>query len=70
MSTHNMGFYEEMAKIIFQLISSNIIKYTFYLFFFSAEITSLLLIKADKDFYKRDRGMWTKLDKVSISQLC
>ena len=25
MSTHNIGFYEEMAKIIFQL-SSNIIK--------------------------------------------
>ena len=32
MSTHNIGFYEEMAKNIFQL-SSNIIKYTLYLFF-------------------------------------
>ena len=32
MSTHNIGFYEEMAKIIFQL-SSIIIKYTLPLFF-------------------------------------
>ena len=30
MSNHNIGFYEEMAKIIFQL-SSNIIKYGLYL---------------------------------------
>ena len=32
MSTHNVGFYEEMTKIIFQL-SSNIIEYAPYLFF-------------------------------------
>ena len=32
MSTYNKVFYEEMAKIIFQL-SSNIIKYTLNLFF-------------------------------------
>ena len=31
MSTHNIGFYEEMAKTIFQLIS-NIVKYALYLF--------------------------------------
>ena len=29
MSTHNIGFYEDMTKIIFQL-SSNIIKYAPY----------------------------------------
>ena len=33
MSTHNIGFYEDLTKIIFQL-SSNIIKYAPYLFFY------------------------------------
>ena len=36
MSTHNIGFNEEMVKNIFQLSSniiSNIIKYALYLFF-------------------------------------
>ena len=32
MSTHNIGFYVELTKIIFEL-SSNIIKYAPYLFF-------------------------------------
>ena len=32
MSTHNIGFYEDLTKIIFQL-PSNIIKYAHYLFF-------------------------------------
>ena len=32
MSTHNIGFYEDLTKIIFQL-SSNFIKYAPYLFF-------------------------------------
>ena len=32
MSTYNIGFYEDLTKIIFQL-SSNIIKYAPYLFF-------------------------------------
>ena len=31
MSTHNIGFYEDLTKIIFEL-SSNIIKYATYLF--------------------------------------
>ena len=31
MSTHNIGFYEDLAKIIFEL-SSNIIKYAPYFF--------------------------------------
>ena len=31
MSTHNKGFYEDLAKIIFEL-SSNIIKYASYFF--------------------------------------
>ena len=34
MSTHNIGFYEDLRKIIFQL-SSNFIKYAPYLFFCS-----------------------------------
>ena len=39
MSTHNIGFYEDLTKIIFQL-SSNIIKYTPYLFFWTALLES------------------------------
>ena len=31
MSTHNIGFYEDLTKIIFEL-SSNIIKYAAYFF--------------------------------------
>ena len=31
MSTHNIGFYEDLTKIIFE-ISSNIIKYAHYFF--------------------------------------
>ena len=34
MNTNNMGFYEDLTQIIFQL-SSNIIKYAHYLFFCS-----------------------------------
>ena len=40
MSTHNIGFYEDLTKIIFEL-SSNIIKYTPY-FFCSKEVVVLL----------------------------
>ena len=32
MSTHNIGFYEDLTKIIFEL-SSNIIKYAPYFFY-------------------------------------
>ena len=32
MSTHNIGFYEDLTKIIFQL-SSNILRYTPYPYF-------------------------------------
>ena len=47
MSTHNIGFYEDLTKIIFEL-SSNIIKYAAY--FFCSYISLLLgmnLIKGD-----------------------
>ena len=37
MSTNNIGFYEDLTKIIFQL-SSNIIKYAPYLFFCLNEV--------------------------------
>ena len=41
MSTQNIGFYEDLTKIIFQLhVSSNFIKYTPYLFFCEIQITS------------------------------
>ena len=33
MSTHNIGFYEDLTKIAFNLLSSYIIKYVPYLFF-------------------------------------
>ena len=35
MSTHNIGFYEDLTKIIFEL-SSNIIKYAPYFFCWAA----------------------------------
>ena len=40
MSTHNIGFYEDLTKIIFEL-SSNIIKYAPY-FFFGLEASNCL----------------------------
>ena len=48
MSTHNIGFYEEINKIIFQLsFDLNYIKYTLYLLFcyFSMyiEVTKIIL---------------------------
>ena len=42
MSTHNIGFYEETTKIIFQL-SPNIIKYAPYLFFCSESFYGITL---------------------------
>ena len=38
MSTHNIGFYEDLTKIIFEL-SSNIIKYAPYFFFWAPSLT-------------------------------
>ena len=43
MSTHNIGFYEDLTKIIFEL-SSNIIKYAPYFF---SEAVSLILFDSD-----------------------
>ena len=40
MSTHNIGFYEEISKIITQ-VSPNIIKYTPYLFFCNSRSNAL-----------------------------
>ena len=37
MSTHNIGFYEDLTKTIFEL-SSNIIKYAPYFFGFSLPV--------------------------------
>ena len=43
MRTHNIDFYEDLTKIIFQL-SSSIIKYAPYLFFCSQLTSSVLVI--------------------------
>ena len=55
MSTHNIGFYEDLTKIIFEL-SSNIIKYAPYFFCcFVAEQTSLSFTMSEipkKDFLR------------------
>ena len=40
MSTHNIGFYEDLTKIIFEL-SSNIIKYAPYFFFWMTTYFSI-----------------------------
>ena len=39
MSTHNIGFYEDLTKIIFEL-SSNIIKFAPYFFCCQSKLTS------------------------------
>ena len=41
MSTHNIGFYEDLTKIIFEL-SSNIIKYAPYFFYCKINFASLV----------------------------
>ena len=45
MSTHNIGFYEDLTKIIFEL-SSNIIKYAPYFFCCKAPTQSEVKIAA------------------------
>ena len=47
MSTHNIGFYEEISKII-PYLSSNIIKYAPYLFFCSLYSQLALLLLGTK----------------------
>ena len=44
MSTHNIGFYEDLTKIIFEL-SSNIIKYAPYFFCWMKCIMPAVIIK-------------------------
>ena len=46
MSTHNIGFYEDLTKIIFQL-SSNFIKYAPYLFFYVVNVIYMELKKLE-----------------------
>ena len=41
MSTHNIGFYEDLIKIIFEL-SSNIIKYAPYFFYWYYQLYSYM----------------------------
>ena len=55
MSTHNIGFYEEMANIFFQL-SSNIIKYALYLFCCQLSVPTCFAFccsvsRADRNFF-------------------
>ena len=45
MSTPNIGFYENLTKIIFEL-SSNIIKYTSYFFCCSLDVFAVYMEKA------------------------
>ena len=47
MSTHNIGFYEDLTKIIFEL-SSNIIKYAPY--FFCWDATGLVIPRSDPEW--------------------
>ena len=58
MSTHNISFYEEMTKLIFQL-SSNIIKY--------APLISLLLSSVNSLFCKN--LVFTDIHEVPCSQI-
>ena len=52
MSTHNIGFYEDLTKIIFELnVSSNIIKYAPYFFFCFKDAHKKLLISINTIFF-------------------
>ena len=48
MSTNNIGFYEEISKIIPEL-SSNIIKYAPYLFFYSDTLNFAVIMLKSKE---------------------
>ena len=47
MSTHNIGFYEDLTKIIFEL-SSNIIKYAPYFFCCNTAVAHIFLNKKSR----------------------
>ena len=53
MSTHNIGFYEELAKNIFEL-SSNIIKYAPYFFYCKHKAKTL----HNADIYSKRDTYW------------
>ena len=61
MSIHNIGFYEDLTKIIFEL-SSNIIKYAPYFFCCLSSKTTesdqyvQVVIRKDKPFYFKNMG--------------
>ena len=59
MSTHNIGFYEDLTKIIFEL-SSNIIKYAPYFFFCDTKLFFL-------DFYFVDRIQFIYVHKSLVT---
>ena len=58
MSTHNIGFYEDLTKTIFELLS-NIIKYAPYFFCCTAHLSSCVIQSEDVDFNADIHGNWT-----------
>ena len=77
MNTHNIGFYEDLTKIIFEL-SSNIIKYAPYFFcWFEVVLIALLVLtyyrlQMDKRYMKDDAYVikdcfnYTKEDLIPV----
>ena len=63
MSTHNIGFYEDLTKIIFEL-SSNIIKYTPYFFCW------LISSKLNRSSYETAHGCTLACTTIKITGLC
>ena len=60
MSTHNIGFYEEISRIISQL-SSDIIKYAPYLFFCYMQYMSIIRHAITRRFLYAIFGLVTSL---------
>ena len=59
MSTHNIGFYEDLTKIIFEL-SSNIIKYAPYFFCCTQMSAEYLYSRPD------NMGFWIMTERSMI----
>ena len=67
MSTHNIGFYEDLTKIIFEL-SSNIIKYAPYFFCFCYSSNRYIATKEFCDYIVQGRHINLEHAKLHLNK--
>ena len=65
MSTHNIGFYEDLTKIIFEL-SSNIMKYAPYFFCWKNKQTIMLTRLCNHDPFSPTSIVYSKTGEVRV----